>query len=446
MEVAFFCALFLTVFVSGSLWIRLARWSLTDVFLLAVAVYFGAYTLIDVSVGKEAPRFDSAAALLVFTLIGAGTLTLWWFARARTPTTEETSLTRLQVDWRACPPLPIVALIVLALWHRWYTATFFAEYEGLGQRELEFLEEGLPYWFTSIGMVVATTILAVGMCAWEKARASIGVHKIFWLGMTGAAVLVAMGMGRRAIFVLLVIFGWTLLKNRRGWRSVAVLLLAAPMLFVLSNVYQAYRLVSHRGVPLESIAGSDDVGSIVDSALAANRTIENLQERQAMWRFNHEVIKAHIDDSADLMYGALLMSDFPNYVPSILNPGKRWVDSEETLLRAFKLDLDDRPSNLFVYTYADFGVLSAIATPAMMLGFVWLCAFALRRIRDHFLRLLLMGMAITYALNLETGYLVQIGYIRDFVLVSCAYLAARWLWQTGGMIVRTAHASRGTHV
>lgn len=442
MEVAFASGLFLTVFISGSLWLRLERWSLTDVFLLAVAVYFGAYTLIDVSVSKEAPRFDSAAALLVFTLIGAGTLALWWFARARTPMAEETSLTRLQADWRACPPLPIVALIVLALWHRWYTATFFAEYEGLGQRELEFLEQGLPYWFTSIGMVVATTILAVGMCAWEKARSAIGVHKLFWLGMTGAAGLVAIGMGRRAIFVLLVIFGWTLLKNRRGWRSVAVLLLSAPMLFVLSNVYQAYRLVSHRGVPLESIAGFDDAGSIVDSAIAANRTIENLQERQAMWRFNHEVIKAHIDDSADLMYGALLMSDFPNYVPSILNPGKKWVDSEETLLLAFKLDLDDRPSNLFAYTYADFGVLSAIATPAMMLGFVWLCAFALRRIRDPFLRLLLMGMAITYALNLETGYLVQIGYIRDFVMVSCAYLAARWLWQTGGMIVRTAHASR----
>lgn len=425
-ETAVVAGLLLTGFLLTSLWVRLPAWTLVDVFLLAIALYFGVYTLLD-ALSADESNHDPVLVATVFTLIAFGSTVLWLFARARI--FPETALARLQQDWRACHPAPIIALIVLALSFRWYTAEFFSELGALGETELMAIEQDLPYWYTSIGMIVSTTIFAAGICAWGKVGIARGWKRLFWLAATGASAFIVMGAGRRSILAMLIVIGWTILVAQRGrrssWGTLAVVILAMPVLVALSNVYQAYRLVSHRGVPLENVIAADDVGSLVEEVAAVGRTVSNLKERQAVWRFNYEVVKAHVVDGANLQWGELLAGEFPNYVPSALYPGKVWIDSEETLLRAFGLEVYDRPSNVFAYTYADFGMLSAVLAPALLLFWCWVCATALRFLRDPFLRVLLMGMAIFYAINMETGYLVPIGHARDFVLLALLYVTAR---------------------
>jgi hypothetical protein len=446
LEVAITFAVLLSVWLFGSLWARRPSWTLVDLFLLAIALYFGVYTVIDATtVGNS--QLDGLAAFTVFLLITSGSIILWWFARCPPKPFHETALVRLQADWRTCTASPIIVLIALGVGYRWYTSLVFGEYQALGERELAILEQDLPYWYTSLGMIVSTTIFPAAICSWGKAAIARGAHKLFWLSMTAAGALVTVGMGRRAILTFLIIVAWTILaeqqKKGRRWVSITLLVISIPLLVTFSNLYQAYRLVSHRGIPMENIIAVDEIGSLIENAAAVDRTVSNLQERLAMWRFNHEVIDAHVSDKADLQWGQIFASDLPNYVPSALYPGKTWVDSEETLLDAFGLEKHDRPSNLFSYTYADFGLLSAFVAPALMLFFVWVCSLTLRRMRDPFLRLLLMGMAIFYAMNLETGYIVPLGLARDFVLVALLYVSLRWASQSVRSLARSA--ARNVH-
>lgn len=417
-------ATLLLVSVSVSLWRRLPSWTLIDLFMLAIALYFGAYTLVD-AVSVESGNLEPLCVAAVFIIVATGSLVLWLAARLKA--FPETSLARLKVDWRTCPAAPIVCIVALALAFRWYTSVFFSEFGDLGEQDLLALEQTLPYWYTSIGMIVSTTIFAAAFCAWGKVGISRGWRRLFWLAMTATSAALIFGIGRRAILTFLIVVGWTVLVEQRGkrWVTVMVIALAMPVLIAVSNVYQAYRAVSYRGVPLDNIVTSQDIGSLFEEAAAVERTVANLQERPAMWRFNYEVVSAHASGNGSLQWGTLLLGDIPNYIPSVLYPRKEWVDSEDVLLQRFNLERYDRPSNLFSYTYADVGLLSALAAPGLMLLFCWLCAFALRRLRDPFLRSVLMGMAIYYAISLETGYLAPLAMARDFLIVAAIYLLAR---------------------
>lgn len=442
-ELAVGCATLLSVFLLASLWARLTSWTLVDLFLLAIAMYFGAYTFLD-ALTVESGKVDETTVVFVFFMVSVGALVLW--LAAKTGAMRDTSLARLQEDWRSCPATPIIGVIAFAVVFRWYTASVFGQYQGLNEQELAVLEQDLPYWFTSSGMIVSTTIFGAALCSWGKVGISHGWRRLFWLAVTGAAALLVLGLGRRAILAFLIIVAWTVLgeQRRRGraWITVAVIALAMPTLLAVSNIYQAYRAVSYRGVPMADVISGDDVGSLLENAAAVDRTVSNLQQRPAMWRFNYEIVDAHLKDIGELQWGTLLASDIPNFIPSALYPGKKqWIDSEETLLNDFHLELYDRPSNLFSYTYADFGALSVLAAPGLMLFFAWICGVALRRLHDPFLRVILMGMAAYYAINLETGYLVPIGLTRDFLIVAAAYLLGRSLLHAARSGISAVHRS-----
>src|SRR5437660_750726 len=132
-----------------SLWRRLASLTLVDCFLFSIAMYFGAYTVID-SVTAEAVRTDPVSVSAVFLMISFSTLILWAFARSAPKLIQETSFARLREDWRACAAWPIIGVVAIALAYRWFTLTIFSEYEGLNP---QIVEQDLPYWFTSLGMI-----------------------------------------------------------------------------------------------------------------------------------------------------------------------------------------------------------------------------------------------------------------------------------------------------
>ncbi len=423
-----------------SLWVRLPRITLLDCFLLSIALFFGAYTVID-AMAVDSQQTDGLAVATVFFLIAASAMVFWFFARKPSPLLKRTSLLRLQLDWQACPAWPIIGLISLAVLYRWYTAAYFSEYGPLDATALEALDQNLPYWYTSLGMVVTVGLYPAALCSWGKVRASTGLRRFFWAAMLAASAMMIMGLGRRSMLAFLVIIGWDLLTNtriqRHRWMAFALLVLSVPLFITISNLYQAYRGSSVRGVPLENITSDVTPESFLEGATDLNRTMANLQEREAIWRHNYEVVKAHLDGRGDLQWGRLFVASIPNLVPAALYPGKTIFDTQGELIEAFNLENTDKSENIFANTYADFGMLSAIAAPLMILLIVWVCAVAMRHFRDPFLRVLLMGTAIFYAMNLESSYVVPLGFARDFVVIALAYLAIRTVVRLGWHELRT---------
>lgn len=421
-----------------SLWLRLAKLTLLDCFLLSIALYFGAYTLID-AFSSEPFDAEPGAVFTVFAIFIGASLILWAVARRPSALLLETSLDRFRQDLVACSPVAVIAMLAVAVVYRWYTADFFAERHVLGS-DPALVEADMPYWLTSLGMIASTAVFPAGLAAWGKARASAGFTRLLWFALVGVSCAVILGMGRRAIFAFLVIVGWDVMsqamQQRRRLLTLVVLALSVPALITLSNLFQAYRLAVYRGVAIEAM--DLDPASLVEAASDVDKTIANLEERKALWRYNYDLANADLRGEGRLQGGELFLSGIGNYVPAFINPQKVVVDTELETLMAFGLPLIDSPDNIFASTYADFGVSSVLVAPALILFFVFACASVLAWLTDPFLRVLLMGAAIFYALNMENAYHFPIGIARDFAFIATIYLTACAAGRTMASIVRLA--------
>lgn len=447
LDVALVLAVLIALPIGCSLWLRLAELTLADLFLLSIALFFGVYTVIDVILVPI--EVETLSVVAVFVLIAWPTLILWSVSRRPPHSFLQTSLRGFWGDMERAAPWAIFALLALTFVYRWYTASFFG---GRGEGAIESfaeLESDLPYWHTSIGMIANASIFGVTLCAWAKTRAAQSFfRRALWLATTGCAVFFLLGMGRRAILAMLVLIVWDVAikarARRRFWRPVLIMLLSLPALIVMSNLFQTYRAISYRGVLLENITADvsieslGDLQALVENAQDVDRTIANLEGRQAIWRFNYELVHAHGAGQGVLQWGNIFLSGLPTHIPAALYPGKVVVETEGVVLDAFGLERYDRPENVFAVAYAEFGWLSIVAVPALLLFFVWLTAKVMARLQDPFLRATLMGMAVYYALNMEAAYLEPLGIARAFILIAVAYLVVRWTMSRAREVVRTA--------
>lgn len=425
-----------------SLWLRLRSLSLADVFLFSIAVYFGAYTLVDVyAVGVRG--FDPVIVAAVFSGIALSSLAIWAFARIGSgDVINETSLARLAQDWKACPGTLIVAMLISIVVFRLYTAMVIGSYSAESKAEFEVVEKRLPYWFTAIGILVPAMLFTAGTASWAKYMTSVGTNRLFWLTLTLIAAAFLFWQGRRAVFALLVVALWTMAttgrtSGRRWILILFVLAMAAPFLLAISNLFQTYREAAFRGVPVVTAFRYESGLSVLERAWGVERTLTNLQNRPAVWRFNYAVINSHQRGEGQLQWGRLLLSAVPNYIPAVFYPGaKTTFETEGELQKAMNLEYRDLAENIFVATYGEFGPLGFFVAPLMIIAFVMICAMVLRRLDDPFLRMLLMGMCLYYALNLETQYSGPIGIARDFILLATAYLAMRTVTRAVYGVVR----------
>jgi hypothetical protein len=426
-----FSGSFLAV-IGLSLWLRRHLLSLADVFLFSIAVYFGAYTLIDVSV-VGVRGFDPTIVAAVHCGIAVCAFAVWAFARfGPRRIVDETSLARLTHDWKACPGPLIAAMLVAIVGFRFYTAMVIETYSVESRADLETFENQLPYWFTAIGILAPAMLFTAGTASWAKYMTSVGTTKrLFWLALTLTAAAFLFWQGRRPMFAFFVLVFWTVgsigrLSTKRWLLILLVSAIAAPFLIAISNLFQAYRWASFRGAPVVSEFRYESFDSIVKRATSVERTVANLRKRQAIWRFNYAVMNSHQRGDGELQWGLLLVSSVPNYIPAVLYPGKKSIfETEGELQKAMNLEYRDLGENIFVMTYGDFGLLGFLVAPLMIIAFVMVSAEVLRRIYDPFLRLLLMGLCLYYALNMEAQYTTPIGVARDFVVLAAAYFVVR---------------------
>lgn len=430
--VIFFCVPL--VLAAASLWFRRKTLGLTDGFLLAISIFFGAYTLVDlffVGLTNENP----IVLLMLFTGVWIAWISLWAFAKyGPSWIRQQTSLASLQADAIRCPAFPVIATICVLIAFRAYTSYYFSDYSIADPSELQEIERSLPYWYTSTAIISICLMYAVGLVAWTKVLNSKGLTRLMWVFFALAATYFMFTEGRRAVFSLLIFVFWMLVSNKKTFRAIVLLMIALPILVVASNLYQAYRAVSYRGIPVIEM----DARDMVKALTAAEATSRNLSEREALWRFNYLIMNQHFRDDGDLQWGKLLLKPIPNYIPAAILPGKKIFSSEEGIQRAFNLEVKDQGENIFVATYADFGVLGMLIAPLLMAAFVWTCALVMKRLRDPYLRTTLMGFCLFYALNIEAVYSAPVQIARDFLIVSLAYLVARFVLRQSRLTVKLA--------
>ena len=440
---AFIIVLFCVPLLVGtllSLWFRRKSLSLADAFLLGIAAHFGAYSLIDLSIVGDA-HLDAATVAAVFVSVVIPAAAIWFFAKyGPRRIRSETSLARLTEDWRSTHWFMIAALII-ALWgYRFYTNTLVSSHAVFAAADLDSINQGLPYWYTSVWQISAELMFVAGTAAFWKQINSRGLTKLLWLLLAIGAIIFTFWLGRRPLFVLLALVFWMVTagtNRRRPLLAMTLLILAVPVMLVASNLFQTYRMASYRGVPVVDLLSDRSAADIAKTAIDVEKTSSNLQRRQAIWRFNYDVINAHQDGRGSLHWGQLMFGEIPIYIPSAILPGKEWVDAEVKLQRTLGLPVFDQAGNIFAFSYGEVGLLSIIAAPALMILFVFVTAFALRFIKDPFLRILVMGFAIHYAINIEGRYTTPVFIVRNLIIIAIAYIVARTAVRLGRQLIRS---------
>lgn len=430
-----------------------ARWNklgLQELFIVTVGLYFGAYSVVD-SLVNDLRGFDSSIVLLLFSIIIVSTMPVLYLSHLLPKTVSyQLRLDTIRNDWINVPTVPVLASSAIIIAYRLYTYVFFSEFSALEGQELEKLDVSLPYWYTTFGLIAQSVAFAVTPVAFVKSLRSPGIIKLLWWLLIAVLLVMTFGFGRRALIAVLTIFVWLGLRGSKTasqkWRLILACVVLVPVLLVLNNVYQAYRLASHRGVVLTNLQMEDAEEIFTKQnpltiALDFDRTTTNLEERTAMWQFNYQLLGSALYRSVEYSYGMLLIQEAGNFIPRIVYPDKVIFDVDFEVSRAFGIQERDWPSNILAFAFADFGIAALIAIPLMMVSLLALFGYAQHMIKDTFLRVMLAGFIISYVLNLEVTYAVPLQLARDFLLVAIVYWALRLLF--GGRALRAGSSAGG---
>lgn len=429
----------------ASLWLRRQTLSLADVFLLSIAMFFGTYTLIDIAV-VELHGYDPVIAIALFGGIALGFAAIWAFARVGPRwVMKETSLTRFASDCIAAPGWLIVAMLTGIIVFRFYTTSLVEV--AATEQQFSRVDDSLPYWFTTIGILAPSLLFICAVAAWAKGMQSSGKRKLFWFCLTAVAAGMIFPQGRRQLFAVLVVIAWMLatmghMTTKRWVVLFIVGAIAAPFFIAISNVFTVYRWAFYRGSPALSMLEDESIGNLAEAAVDVANTVKNLEVRESMWRYNYDAMRAYLNDDGPLHWGTLLARSIPNYIPALLYPGdKEAFDAEVEMQHGLGIAEGDRAENIFIMTFGDFGFLGVIAAPLLIMLFIYITALILRRLHDPFLRILLVGMSLNYAMNLEVSYGTPLHLWRDFAVLALIYVLTRWALRFAGD-VWTVVASR----
>ena len=204
-------------------------------------------------------------------------------------------------------------------------------------------------------------------------------------------------------------------KNLFSLKILKISILFLPLLFMFSNIYQSYRGLS------PSALNRYQHGNFWDALTNADATITNLQERQAMWKFNYLIVSKQAEGDYP-PYGAIAWQAIKNAIPRIFWPAKKIYDLDEMTANLYGLPVTDYPTNNFAMTQADFGCFSIIIFPLMIFAIVYSIGIISFLIKKHAtLFLIVTGFLIKYFLSIEASYADSILLFRDIIVAIFCY-------------------------
>jgi hypothetical protein len=227
----------------------------------------------------------------------------------------------------------------------------------------------LPYWFTTIRTVYAPLSFLVCLGLISSVLKSQGYQKYVWLILTLSFFPVVALYGRRFLVAVIIIWAilWLLEKKHDVFsiKYLAVGLLLVLVLFLSSNLYQAYR-------DNFQAVGQIDLAKLKNPFAAAvnfETTLKNLKARPGTWEFNFLVFDHQFSKPGMTTNGKITWEAIKGSIPRIFWPHKEFMVIDDILAGLYHVKTKeiDIGKNLYGVGQVDFGYFSLIIVPLTIL-------------------------------------------------------------------------------
>lgn len=418
------------------------RWSefdLIDLYILFAGIYFGAYTFLKALL-EDYSKYEPLTIVIVFgqiIMILAITFILWRFMPEHFR--REVEIKSLLEQWKNVNSYVVILLLAILLMIYIYGYEKYNIISHIDHGILIRAGKGLPYWFTSINVLVNNILLCTFIALVAKIIASENMVKKLWIIPLLVLLLMALTHGRRALINPLIIGTILLFISQEReffqFRYLKLVLLVSMGILIFSNVFQAYRY------PLQfpDSVNPIEVKNPISAALDARYTLNNLKERPSGWEFNYSIFRGQRYDSIPLQLGGIFWQGLKNSIPRIFWPHKEVVSLNDLYVKLYSLPEADYGKNNFGFTQADFGYASIIIMPILILIVTSTLVFISMATKNYpVLLLLLSGTVINYLINIEQNVTDIFILYRDLLILTGVYLIGEVLIKMK-VLFRLAH-------
>ena len=263
----------------------------------------------------------------------------------------------------------------------------------------------LPYWFTSIRTIYNYIAFCVLLGLFGNMVKAKKYPQIIWITLIICLILSVTINGRRFLLNIIVIgvIFWFAYNEKSIWRlrylTIGLLLIGSVLLF--SNMYQSYRdgfLFKAGQVNFTKLENP------ISTALNYHATINNLKMRAGTWEFNFLVFNFQINKSGMTTNGNLTWDGFKSSIPRFFWPGKQFRLIDDYLAEFFRIETGDVliAKNIFGIAQLDFGYLSIIIIPAIILFIIGIMGVIISKTMEYPTFLMLFtGNILWYLVNFE---------------------------------------------
>ena len=271
--------------------------------------------------------------------------------------------------------------------------------------DFEKIGKSLPYWFTSLRTIYNYIAFGVFLGLLGNTVKSEKYQKLFWSFLTLIIVLLITISGRRYLVNMIVIWVicW-LLYNKESifrLRYVIATILLVVGLFIFSNIYQTYR---SEILFTEGKVDAKKIENPFSAAMNYHSTIHNFQIRAGTWEFNYLVFNQQINKSGMTTNGNLTWEALKSSIPRFFWPEKHFRLIDNYLAEFFRVKKEDIniAKNIFGLAQLDFGYLSIIIVPAVILIIMGIMGVVVSKTSEYPIFLMLFtGNILWYLINLE---------------------------------------------
>lgn len=408
----------------GSTYLHKKRANLNflDAYLLMVMLYFGVYTIVDVSLNGVQNK-DAFFVIFTFCLIFLP-VSLTYAIYKKLPLTYKQRLkfNEIVFEWSGINQRIIAIISVLFFAFNSYLFYKFGMITYVGV-EIEELGLDIPSWIGPAKVFARY----IAFCCYIFLASSIITKKIkvfSFYGLIAFALFFALSLEGRRALIELVIIPYIIMNSvyRRSIFSKKNFLSAIALLIIYllgSNIFQTYRgelLALSRG------PNSGDVTSLINASGNIEATIDNLKERYSMYNFNYNVTSELARDPLNIFFGDLAYQMLLHTIPGFLYKNKPTIAEDQLVADHFHFPqsstVTDFPTNNFASMLCDFSFLMILFLPILIIFVLFISAY-FSSSKYGTLRLFIPISCLQYLLRIEQSYgdiFVLIMYTTTFLI------------------------------
>jgi hypothetical protein len=432
-NISVLCCSFLFISILITYFAKLqADFDIIDLYILFVLLHFGLYPFVrGLYFGSDVIfDFRDANPVVIGLIFGQVLLALviirvasWYFPKN---IAEYLNMRNLIQQWSQINRYILlgiyVGLIVFQIisYYKYGVKTYILhdDFERIGKQ--------LPYWFFSVRTIYPLLAFLTFLGLFSLILKTTGYRRSGWILLTLLFVPVVTIYGRRfflAMIVAAAVF-WFIDRRKNLFRVkylTAGLVLVCGFL-VFSNLFQAYREVFQAVGPVNL----EKLPNPLAAAVNFNATINNLKKRPGTWEFNFLVLNNQYNKPDMSTHGQITWEGVKSSIPRVFWPGKQFSLIDDVLSGLYHVQRKqiDIGKNLFGVAQVDFGYLSIIIVPIVILTIVIVMGLLIKISAQYPTFLwLFTGNIVFFLINVEENG-NEIFYMIRYVLITLMLFAA----------------------